>query len=166
MEWRDITGETPLYTSARYNELDDVKELLSMGADPNVKDYVGDPILFSVITENVDLNILTALLLGGADPNICNVYKFTALHEAVDLCKVNVVHILLRFGADLELKDDGGRTPMYLINVKRNIPEIREISNEMCVMMRDYFPTLKDICLRTVARNKVNIFMIPKDLYL
>ena len=113
--------------------------LLEHGADPNVDAYVevcgerpngceivSTSILYSAVTWHADPRVVMLLLEHGANPNIKNgrslwggMSEETPLHGTV--ARINsevepsreeeIIRLLLEYGADINVRDDNGRTP-------------------------------------------------------
>lgn len=91
-----------------------IRQLLELGADPNIDDHGGFPPLIAALTKGRDapgsmkrddVNAIVALLLAhGADPNQRGINDYTALHMAVAEQNLGAIDLLLKAGADRELK--------------------------------------------------------------
>lgn len=79
--------------------------ILANGADPNATSPEGEPILFLVLNNRG--GNLEFLLKAGADPNGRDQFGCTPLSEAIFRGNVSSVELLLRYGADPELKSSG-----------------------------------------------------------
>lgn len=53
------------------------------------------------------------LLEGGGDPNSKNIEDNTCLHEAMKNGSIDIIFILLDYGADLNIKNNKRVTPLY-----------------------------------------------------
>jgi ankyrin repeat protein len=66
---KDEYGKTPLMYAAEVGEINVVKTLLENKADPNIKqDGSGDTVLLKALASTHTLEMIAALLDGGADP--------------------------------------------------------------------------------------------------
>ncbi|XP_032115548.1 putative ankyrin repeat domain-containing protein 30B-like [Sapajus apella] len=61
------------------------------------------------------------LIDAGADPTIIDVYGNTALHYAVYIESLSMVAKLLSRGADTEVENKAGLTPLLLCITRRNV---------------------------------------------
>ncbi len=72
--------------------------------------------LFEAIIEN-RLAFVNRYLEGGGDPNLCNDTGSTLLHEAVYEGSIDMIRLLLAFGASVHKVDAFGNTPMHLAGI-------------------------------------------------
>jgi len=104
-------GETPLHLVAgpiSFYEI--VKLLLESGAKPNIEDDNGCTPLFNAVSGD---NIAATLLLEhGAKVNFANKEGWTALHVAARLDQRKNVQFLIANGAEVNVKDANGKTPL------------------------------------------------------
>jgi truncated hemoglobin YjbI len=109
-------GRTLLHEAAAAGEPAMVELLLSLGADPNALDGGGHTPLYSAGNECAvegGGKVVRALVRGGADVNACEgVKRCTALHMAARRGHAEVAAALLDCGADLEVRDSHGETPL------------------------------------------------------
>jgi uncharacterized protein len=112
-------GATPLMRAARSTDVGVMRLLLEKGANPNLatKNFT-TPLMFAAglgggrnRNEDDAVEALTLLLKGGADINAFNANGQTALHVAVERSD-RLVKFLAERGAELDLKDKDGRTPL------------------------------------------------------
>src|SRR5688572_5418438 len=99
-------GETALGRSVKRFDSNVVRQLLEVGADPEVESLLTKPLVQAALfgkTENVRV-----LLEYGANPNSPQASGLTALLEAVRYGYSEIVEILLKHGADPDFKGPGG----------------------------------------------------------
>lgn len=114
-----------------------IRELLEIGADPNLPEDDGFPPLIAALCKThphpgamtrTDVSEILALLLAaGADPNQRGINDYTALHMAVAERNLPAVELLLAAGADRNLKTriDDYETP-YEMAVRAGLTAIAD----------------------------------------
>ena len=128
---------TPLHTVALENSSRMAKVLLSLGADPNLKDSVGNTPLRYAVRKNFS-EMVEVLLNHGADVNAKNNSGDTPLHDSAWENAHETAEVLLEHGADPNLKDSVGNTPLH-IAVCENFSEMVEV-----LLKHGVDPNLKD----------------------
>ena len=117
-----------------------IRELLEIGADPNLSDGDGFPPLIAAIVTGrsepvsntrTDVKEIVAMLLEfGADPNQRGIDDYTPLHMAVAERNLSVLELLLASGADPRLRTriDDYETPreMAVAIGRRDFAELLE----------------------------------------
>jgi len=112
-------GATPLMRAAKSTDLAIMRLLLDKGADPNIATRnMTTPLMFAAglgggrgRTDDTAVEALSLCLKHGADVNAFNNAGQTALHIAVERSN-RLVEFLAAEGAELDLKDKDGRTPL------------------------------------------------------
>lgn len=93
-------------------------------------------IQFLKAVNNFDLDKIESLVRQGADVNVRDWDGDTALHNAVMVCRVDCIKLLIKLGADMELKDDikpndykdpwkEGYTPLFLALVNSSLKSLK-----------------------------------------
>ncbi|XP_061697130.1 BRCA1-associated RING domain protein 1 isoform X2 [Syngnathoides biaculeatus] len=103
-------GETPLHLAAIKGDVEDVKELLDLGADPNLKDNAG----WTPLHEACNLGhlvVVKVLLSRGALLNTPGYENDSPLHDAVRNGHIAIVKLLLQFGASQSVLNLHGKRP-------------------------------------------------------
>ena len=96
-----------------HDHADVAKLLLEHGADPNVRDKLGDnrtALHLAIIGRFKD--VVELLLKKGANPNKRDINGSTPLHAAVVVGDPEIVELLLRHGANVNVKNNEGMTPL------------------------------------------------------
>lgn len=88
-----------------------VSALLSLGADPNVREERGHPLLHVAVNDG-HLEVVKRLLEHGADVNATNPTGSTALHIAANWGDGEMVELLLGYKPDVNVRNNAGRTPL------------------------------------------------------
>ncbi len=110
----DRYGKTPIYYAASFNEIQTVELLLASHADPNVgmenrksSEFPATPLQVAAYMGN--LRLAEILIAAGARMEATGP---TALHFAVRGIHLDVIHYLLQKGADLNIRDAEGTSPL------------------------------------------------------
>jgi len=111
----DVMGETPLKVAIQKSNIAAVEMILEAGADPNAKGLSTGflPVITAVVTENK--KALNLLIDAGADVNSRLSFPFSTLpliSYAASKKDAALVDKLLKLGADPELQDQFGWTPL------------------------------------------------------
>ena len=107
-------GYTPIYSSILSNNILSLKELLSLGANPNIPNKLGEtPLFLSIYNNNYDIFLL--LLKYNADCNMVNKNGDSPLHIAVEKKEIKYIQGLLKNNGDPNIKNISfGQTPTHL----------------------------------------------------
>lgn len=118
----NITGWTPLYAAMKSRKFDVVKLLLKNQADPNAVTKLGST-PFLLASEICDLDIIEACVDAGADLDFApsgsdadnlNITGQTALFMATLKDRVDVVKFLIKKGAQVNVQNRYGVSPLLL----------------------------------------------------
>mmetsp|Transcript_27625 Transcript_27625/g.67094 ORF Transcript_27625/g.67094 Transcript_27625/m.67094 type:complete len:241 (+) Transcript_27625:194-916(+) len=91
----DGRGETPLFDAVQMDRRECVQLMLEAGADPNVENSTKrTPIFYTRHRDVADM-----LIAAGANPDQLSSDTDTALHRAVDRCRLGVIDALVTAGA-------------------------------------------------------------------
>lgn len=129
---KDHAGMTPLHSAASHERPGDngdaVRVLLADGADIEAKttEFGFSPLVIAAYCEFASCGTVFALLEGEADINAVDTSKQTALHMACCRSNVDVVGLLLQWGADETLRDGDGKTAMEVVGDWQDFSGIKE----------------------------------------
>ncbi|XP_031702435.1 ankyrin repeat domain-containing protein 11 isoform X4 [Anarrhichthys ocellatus] len=112
---RNERGETRLHRSAIRGEIRRIKELISEGADVNVKDFAGWTALHEACNRGY-YDVAKQLLAAGAEVNTKGLDDDTPLHDASNNGHFKVVKLLLRYGGDPRQSNRRGETALKVAN--------------------------------------------------
>ena len=143
-------GKTPLLYW-NLDSLECARILLQNNADPNWQDNFGENIYHRAVSikafkkrkrENSILDILHLLHEFRVHPNVCNNKGEAPLHIAFKYANQmewneDVIDAMLEHGADLDLRDRLGRTPMYNF-IRRSNPATQEKWNTLWSILIKY----------------------------
>ena len=115
LEKKNKKGESKLHVACNKGTVETVSELLRLGANPNSQDHAGWTPLHEVVADN-RLDLAQVLLGAEANPSVPSTEEritplHDALHAAVESGEVEMVRLLVSYGADRDAKDRKGRTP-------------------------------------------------------
>lgn len=123
----DANGHTALWIASRRNKVNAVRDLLSLGADPNESGPDWDTPLLIATQVNSDTPIAELLIAASADVNVVDQrYGQTPLHYAVRENNREVVRLLLHSGANSNARSSSGDTPLQFA-VAKGYPDIVEL---------------------------------------
>jgi ankyrin repeat protein len=124
LEWVDFTGQTPLIRAAQSADVALMRLLVSRGADPQLKTFNGTTVLMAAAGVNWVVGqtysesparwleaVRLAIELGG-DVNAANAMGLAAVHGAANRGSDDIIELLAKNGARLDVKDKEGRTPL------------------------------------------------------
>lgn len=115
----DAAGDTPLHLAAKNGKLDAVKSLLSRPQGVSIINATNNENLTPLVQavfESLDVEVVQELLQCGADPNVSILDDGTVLHlmTATPGFENIVREVTMRYGGDLEARDQSGNTPLHV----------------------------------------------------
>ncbi|XP_043922472.1 ankyrin repeat domain-containing protein 12 isoform X2 [Protopterus annectens] len=114
---RNERGETPLHMAAIRGDVKQVKELISLGANVNVKDFAGWTPLHEACNMGF-CDVAKVLIAAGADVNTQGLDDDTPLHDAASSGHKDIVKLLLRHGANAFQSNIRGERPVDVADSK------------------------------------------------
>ncbi len=128
----DAHGQTPLHHAVTGNQSAEVKRLLEMNGNPNIRDKNGQtPLHLAVIGFSKgkgESAIIQMLLEYGGDPNIPDANGMTPLHHEIESGDLTVAKMLL----------DHGAHPNNVDKSNRSCLDYAPTDSEMARLLRDY----------------------------
>jgi len=110
--WVKSTYNYLLMLEADSGNIEKVKTLLYLGANPNTCDENGvTPLMFAVQSGNAEL--VELLIDNGANVNAFPANGNTALHAAVKAANDSIAELLIKKGANINAKNAKGLTPLH-----------------------------------------------------
>lgn len=111
-------GYSPLMLAAYYNKTDIISYLLKNNAEINASSPYGTALMAGTFKGHKQSVLL--LLEQGADPNLCDNNKATALQLSALFSYDDIASYLLRYGADVNAKDFRGNKALDYAILKQN----------------------------------------------
>ncbi|XP_049942557.1 serine/threonine-protein phosphatase 6 regulatory ankyrin repeat subunit C-like [Schistocerca serialis cubense] len=137
----ELSGQSPLFDVLRSLKM--VKLLIDAGADVNFKDDYGCTPLHRAL-ESGHYEVLEVLLDAGGDPNIVDVCGVSLLHTVASRSVANRIRHpkslqkimrfaerLIQSGANINIMDHRGRTPLHYAAVEGNNEGIIHLTRKM-----------------------------------
>ncbi|XP_004645101.1 ankyrin repeat domain-containing protein 12 isoform X2 [Octodon degus] len=125
---RNERGETPLHMAAIRGDVKQVKELISLGANVNVKDFAGWTPLHEACNVGY-YDVAKVLIAAGADVNTQGLDDDTPLHDSASSGHRDIVKLLLRHGGNPFQANKHGERPVDVAEteelellLKREVP--------------------------------------------
>ncbi|XP_034799830.2 ankyrin repeat domain-containing protein 12 isoform X2 [Pan paniscus] len=125
---RNERGETPLHMAAIRGDVKQVKELISLGANVNVKDFAGWTPLHEACNVGY-YDVAKILIAAGADVNTQGLDDDTPLHDSASSGHRDIVKLLLRHGGNPFQANKHGERPVDVAEteelellLKREVP--------------------------------------------
>ena len=153
IEAKGVFGGSPLVVSCSKGNLNVAKVLIKAGAEVFVSDNYGATCLMYAARNGHTETVRYLVSLEDMDLMIINhsgVYGFTALHCAAKNYP-EVVQVLIDVGADIETKDENGRSPLHKASCSGALDVVKmlvEAGAEVCATDNE-----GDTCLTLAARN-------------
>ena len=118
------SGATPLYDAARIGTAENVKSLVTFGADVNAATTKGLTALHQAAARG-NLDMVKELVQAGADVNAIAENGRTPIFYAAERGKASTVNYLLEKKAEINLDDENGVTPLHLAAASGNVALVK-----------------------------------------
>ena len=143
IEARDKSSRTPLISSCEKGELPIVKMLVEAGAKVRATDKKGGTCL--IMAANFGHTETVRYLVGLPDMDVVMSIKdkdgYTAVLVVADLGHADVMKVLIDAGADIETKDDMGRSPLHRACCSGTLEVVKMLHKQgagVCVTCKGY----------------------------
>ncbi len=170
IDFRDANGATALFYAVNNNYLDLVKELMYYGANPNISTYEKFSPLMAAAS-NGSFDIAEVLLrYKRTKINLADQYNLTALHYAAYYNNLAIVDMLLFYGANAQIIDVEGNSPLLLASYNSDTAlasELIEAGNSILQTNQQHYSPLSiaiqtnDSLLCDLYFNKIKASKIP-----
>ena len=134
--------------------------LIEQEADVNACDSYGDPLIFSTILNN-EASQTRILCEAGAVTNVRNAADKTALRVGFFYRNYDILELLVIYGADVNLRDEKGRTPLFYAQNPRLIQAMVDKGADLNATDNDgnspIFLAESSETIHALARNKADV---------
>ena len=121
-EIRGAGGHSPLHLASFSGELTIIKMLLKAGADVRSTDGRNTCLISAASNGHTD-TVRYLACLPEVDLNHQGSRNYTALHLAVQYA--DVVQVLIDAGADIEIRNDDGRSPLHVASISGELTTVK-----------------------------------------
>lgn len=180
----DLNGERKLRIASYDGDIQQVRELLSRGVNPNTVNSDGQtPLILAIMNGRSEaVEILLTFPDNKVNVNIGDNHGRTPLHWACFGQYLDIVKKLLSIPEiDPNITDEYGYTPLYSVAGEEANPEIFKVllsagadpeiidknsqPKEITELLDNYLPSLHTLSIRSIRKNKINIDDIPKIIF-
>ncbi|XP_037401763.1 histone-lysine N-methyltransferase EHMT1 isoform X2 [Pygocentrus nattereri] len=148
---QDDGGWTAMIWATEYKHIEIVKQLLSKGADPNIRDKEENICLhWAAFSGSVDITQI--LLDAKCDLNTVNIHGDSPLHIASRENRLECVTLFLSKGADGNLKNREGDTPMECCSQNSKVWNTLHASRKQRDASRERRSSKEKLLSRDIAR--------------
>lgn len=132
----DKVGDTPIFSAARFNSsVELLEEIIKSGGDINHVNENGNSIIHEASMHNRNPEIIQYLVDKGISPSVRNIDGNTTLMLAAQYNNYDVMEMLLRLGADINVRNKYGSTVIMTVLLKSKTDKAVNI-------LLDYQPNL------------------------
>ena len=127
---RERRGLTPVMLAILHRQSDPVLPLLEAGANPNISDNAGLTPLYRAVEGGMD-DAARTLVEGGAYPGLLNIRSgakgYGLSHLAAGRGDLRRLALLAELGADLNLRENRGYTPLAVAAIDGKAEAVRQL---------------------------------------
>lgn len=156
----EFDGYTPLNIAVDQEHIEMTELLLSIGANPNTWNRIGDTPLITAIRGGITEIAKLLIRYPRTDPNKLSVRNSTPLKWAMINDDIEIAILLLDTGADLQFEMTssywGGSTFDFIKSHGRT---------EMVTLLENYFPSFQTLTKRCIRDNRVDASKLPKVMF-
>ena len=109
-----VGGFTPLHIAAIKGNMALTRQLLELGANPNVLADRNASVFVTALVHKAPVELMQLLLTHGADAGVANADGFGALHALAEVNRPEPLAFLLSLGLDREARTRHGHTPLHI----------------------------------------------------
>lgn len=118
-------GWSPLHNAVQFSQKAFTKALLEKGASVNQQHAASQRTPLFVACLNATSEIVSLLLLHGADPSIADSTHTYPIHVAAFRGDVDMISALYNDGASVNVRDEEGATPLHKATYVQSLPAIK-----------------------------------------
>ena len=155
-------GETPLHWAVEARSCDCMILLLQRGASASVQSVFGTTPLHYAAWKDSTLHHVRELLRFGADVNVQNNQGSAALHYTVDNNSVQTASCLIQAGAQLDVKDEDGITPL-LASLRADSPDLTRLLLALGASVRKKLSTGNTILHIAAEKSNVRTLLVLEE---
>ncbi|EAX85189.1 hypothetical protein TVAG_383780 [Trichomonas vaginalis G3] len=140
--------ETPLHLAVQENKLDIINLLLENKADPNIRNFDGENVIFTAIRWSHP-DLIELLIQNKADPNMYNKKSLSPLHVCVEYKAEAEARTLMLHGANPRYQDSQGKTPFHVAVQNRDTEMSKlflECGDDLALIRDNNLKTVWDSC--------------------
>ena len=144
--WREYVNSDTALIYALYapHAVETVRVLFAFGADPNIKNYFGDPALVYAVGRN-NPALVQAFVDKGVNPNVAKNKMYPLLNVAgcslISQCTAapEIIRLLIKAGANTNSTDINGRTALDIAEEKfreDRDPQLKQLHQEIIIALQ------------------------------
>ncbi|XP_041354554.1 uncharacterized protein LOC121372324 [Gigantopelta aegis] len=114
IDFRNKQGLSPMHRAAIVGSMEAVKALLDLGASPNYKDARGLTPIYYCVSNDTNPLCAEILLHERSQINIQDEQGWFEIHQACRYGRVQHLEHLLYYGADIDVQNASGNTPLHV----------------------------------------------------